>query len=346
MKGKFLLKVNGQYYGYSYLPAWGWSVRAWQQIGSVWLLIGATAANADGTWDLNFIAPPFPGFKVRIEYQPANRFVQVQDSNANVYTWGNSLDYTAPLTDVGTRNADLTNNGDAPGIDRIYQASSALWRRFNADGMNPVRDNPIEITFPNSSTDPCPQVDANNMPIPWSCSDSNNGKIWLIPKHAKAGVVQHELAHSIHSYYWDGNMPSGGGIQHKLNKCYNDGLALTEGFANFVAYWVQFERDNPGPVEASLNYNIEKPPSNFCKASSNEGRVSAAFWDAYDTHDDGVAPISDSWNIFHHGAAVGTFLNNPGHNSMKEYWPVYISILGGNSFLTVFDSFSLNWILP
>ena len=341
IQGKLFLKVPS-----GNNPAWGWNVRAWQQIGSTWFQVGSAWVKGNGDWSLDFAFPPFPGIKVRIEYQPANRFVQLQDENANVYTWGDSWTFTGPITDIGWRSLNLTKTGDAPGIDVIYQAATALWRRFKVDGMNAVRDQPIQITFPNTSTSTCPQVDASNNPIPWSCSDAGNGQIWLISKHAKPGVVQHEIAHSIHSYYWNGSMPNGSGGQHTLKGCFNPGMALTEGFANFMPYWVQFERDNPGPQEAFLGYNIENPGPGFCPSASNEVRVSATFWDVYDTHNDGVAPTADTWNFFHHGAAVGTFLNNSGHNSMTEYWGVYTSILGGNMISPIFETFLLNTILP
>ena len=341
IQGKLFLKVPS-----GFNPAWGWSARAWQLIGTTWIQIGHAWVKGDGTWSLDFLFPPIPGIKVRIEYQPANRFVQLQDENQNVYTWGDNWNLTGSLTDIGFRSLNLTKTGDAPGIDVIYQGATALWRRFKADGMNAVRDQPIQITFPNTSLSTCPQVDANNNPIPWSCSNSGSGQIWLISKHAKAGVVQHEIAHSIHSYYWNGSMPNGSGIQHKLIGCYNPGVALTEGFADFMPYWVQFERDNPGPQEASLGYNIENPGPGFCSGPTNEVWVSATFWDVYDSHNDGVAPLADTWDFFHHGAAVGTFLNNSGHNSMTEYWAVYITILGGNMTMPIFDTFLLNTMLP
>jgi len=340
IEGKIFLKVPASGGGIAVNPAWGWTVRGWQQIGSAWMLIGSTWAKGDGSWSMDFFIPPFPNTKVRVEYQVANRFMQVQDKDGNVYTWGDNWTLTGPLTDIGSRSINLTKTGDAPGIDVIYQGATALWRRFRADGMNALRDEPIQITFPNTSLDTCPHVDSAGNPTPWSCSQSSDGKIWLASKHAKAGVVQHEIAHSIHSYYWDGSMPSGSGGQHSLTACFNPGLALTEGFADFMPYWVQFDRDNPGPHEASLGYNIETPTLNLCAGASNEVHVSATFWDVYDNHTDGSP--SDTWYFTHHGAAVGIFLNNPGHDSMAEYWNVYSNILGPQWLIPVMNTFTLN----
>jgi hypothetical protein len=323
--------------------AWGWKVRAWQLIGSTWLQVGGTSVAGDGTWNVDFNFPPFAGFPVQVEYQPANRFLQVQDANANIYSWSDSWSLTGALTNIGNRFVNLTVSGAAPGIDAIYQGGTALWRKFKAYGMNALRDKPIEITYPNTlATGMCPSTDNANKTIPWSCSYSDDGKIWLIQKHAVPGVVQHEIAHSIHSFYWDGNMPSGGGGKHNLNQCFNGGLALAEGFADFMPYWVQFNRSTNNPVETTLGLKIDQLGSGFCAGSSNESRVAATFWDVYDSVNDGASPIADTWYFSNAYAPVSTFLNNSGHNSMFEYNSVYTSILGANWSAPVTNLFLLN----
>ncbi len=345
IKGNIALKVLNvqQGFGSTFTPAWSWKVRAWQQIGDIYIQIGGTVAASDGSWSIDYLIPPFPNSKVRIDYQPANRFVQVQDANANVYTWGDNWDQTGKVTNIGNRVIDLTPSGYASGIDAIYQSANALWRKFSANGMSALRDTPIEITYPNTlATNKCQSTDNNNNTIPWSCSYADDGKIWLIQKHAVAGVVQHESAHSIHSYYWNGNMPSGGGIKHSRTKCYNPGLALTEGFADFMPYWVQFSPSAVSPIEPTLNFNIETPGAGTCPTASNETRVAATFWDTYDTHKDGVAPVDDDWNFVHPYAPISIFLNHPGHNSMSEYINVFSSILGPAWTSRVFDLFLLN----
>jgi hypothetical protein len=328
IQGKFVVKIPGASAGSTVKQAaWGWKVRVWQKIDGTWFQMASTTVTADGTWSADFQLPPFAGFPVRVEYQPANRFLQVQDADGDIYTWGDNWPLTGNAMDIGTRSADLTKTGSAPGIDRIYQGGMALWRKFKKHGMSALRDEPIEITYPNKlSTGKC-QTPSGNDTIAWSCSYSDDGKIWLIQQHATARVVQHELAHSIHSYYWDGDMPSGSAIPHKLDKCYNGGLALSEGFADFIPYWVQFDRTATNP---NLNFPIENVPSNFCKGSSNEAQVAATFWDVYDKKNDGTNPIADTWNFYHEYAPVSTFLNNPGHDSMIEFMSVYTAILGQN----------------
>jgi len=218
----------------------------------------------------------------------------------------------------------------------------ALWRKFKKHGMNALRDVPVELTFPNTLASGKCQIQQGGMAVAWSCSQAADGKIWLISAHAVPGVVQHELGHSIHAYYWNGNMPSGSGIQHKKENCYNPGLGLSEGFATFMPYWVQFEPDAVNPVEARYNFNIETPGSGFCLGSSNEVRVASTFWDVYDKTQDGVSPIKDTWYFTKPYAPVSTFLKNPGHNAMYEYMSVYTAILGNNMALPIVNLFMLN----
>ncbi|MBL8241218.1 MAG: hypothetical protein JNM66_27595 [Bryobacterales bacterium] len=335
IQGKFMLKLPG---GVKQ-AAWGWKVRAWQLIGGVWFQLAATSVTADGTWKADFQLQPFPGIPVRVEYQPANRFLQIQDAEGNVYTWADDWALEGSAMDIGYRSADLTKTGSAPGIDRIYQGGTALWRKFKKHGMNALRNEPIEITYPNKlSTGKC-QTPSGSGNKAWSCSYSEDGKIWLIPQHATARVTQHELAHSIHSYYWDGNMPAGSGIPHAIDKCYNPGLALTEGFADFMPFWVQFEKTEVNPA---LNFNLETVPGGYCDGSSNEAHVAATFWDVYDTADDGTGVVADTWSFYHPYAPVSTFLKNPGHNSMFEYAGVYTAILGQDKAVPIVGLFMWN----
>jgi len=326
ISGKFLVKMPGPVNQ----AAWGWKVRAWQLIGSTWLQVAAASVAGDGTWKADFSMPPFPGVPVRVEYQPANRFFQVQDADGDVYTWYDEWDVNGPDLAIGTRVADLTTTGSAPGIDRIYQGGTTLWRKFKKYGMSALRDKPIEITYPNKfSTGKC-QTPQGDKKIAWSCSQSGDGKIWMIAPHANSLVTRHELAHSIHSYYWDGDMPSGSGIPHNATKCYNPGLALTEGFATFVAYWAQFDRTDGTPTDTLYMTNVETLGNGFCMGASNESQVAATFWDVYDTVDDGTTISGDGWYFSKPWAPVSTFLKNPGHDSMLEYTTVYKNILGAN----------------
>ena len=317
IKGHLSLKITDT----SYKAAWGWVVRAWQRPLGIWVFLGWTYVNGDGSWQIN--APSIlPGFPVRIEYRTGNRFVQVQDANANVYTWGD--DWNLPpsgTTDIGFRAANLTVNGNLPAVDRIYVGATNVWVKFYNNGMNALRDKPIEITFPNSlASGKCIY---GNPPYAWSCSYSADGKIWLIPAHGNATVAQHEIGHSIHSWYWNGSLPPGSGGTHSLTGCYNGGLALTEGFADFLAYWVQFDRTAWHPNAQYLGYDIESPNNGACVGPTNETWVSATFWDMYDYWNDGPGGNRfDSLYYINQAVPVAILLGNKGTNTMPAFLPV------------------------
>jgi len=324
IQGKFFLKLPCVSLpcsapGVTYQAAWGWEAKAWQHVGPIWLFLGWSYVGGDGSWSI----PVLPGLPVRVEYQPANRFVQLQDPQGNVYAWGDNWNQTGPVTDIGNRSADFTVNGDLPGVDKLYVGATNEWIKFFDNGMNALRDQPIEVTFPNSlASGHCVQQDTVTVlgiPIPiglpyaWSCSQWSNGKIWIIPEHGDKSVVQHEIAHSINSFYWNGNLPPDAGGAHNMRKCYTNGLALTEGFANFVAYWVQLDRTASAPAASYYNFNLETLPDDICSGQTNEMRVAATFWDTYDYWNDGPDSGSkfDSLYYVDQVAPVSLYLNDP-----------------------------------
>jgi len=322
--GNLSLKYNDG----TFHAAWGWVAIAWQQFFGIWIETGWSYVDGAGNWSINF--PQLPGVnQVFIEYRAANRFVQLQDANANIYAWGDTWNIDGPTVNVGSRYADLSANGDLPNMDKLYAGSTEVWVKFYNNGMNALRDSPIEITFPNSlSSGHCIyNKDSNGNTVPnyaWSCSQSSDGKIWIISAHGDKFVAQHEIAHSIHSYYWGGNLPSGSGSAHSLTGCYNGGLALTEGFADFLAYWVQFNRDAINPVATYANYNIETVDNNPCGGQTNETWVSATFYDMYDLWNDGPDPNSkfDSLLFSDQAEPVAVLLGNTGKSQMSDYLDV------------------------
>jgi hypothetical protein len=334
----------------TYKAAWGWTVRAWQQIFGVWIMNGWTYVGGDGSWQINMPVSFSP--QVFIDYRPANRFVQLQDASGNVYTWGDTWKLTGDVTDIGGRAADFSQNGDLPNVDKLYVGATDVWEKFYANRMNALRDQPIQVTFPNAlGSGHCVQsTDSSGNPVTpyaWSCSQWGDGKIWVIPAHADNFVVQHEIGHSIHSWYWNGNLPPGSGGAHSLSQCYSNGLALTEGFADFLAYWTQFDRGQAAPVTTYANYNIESPDNSPCVGETNETWVSAAFWDMYDTRNDGtdVNTAYDYLNYVDPGATVSVFLGNS-RNSMADVLGVVQAGQPGNV-QSAFDKlFRLNTIVP
>jgi hypothetical protein len=342
IRGKFFLKVPGP----TYQAGWGWVAKAWQNVGFFWIFDGWSYVGGDGSWSIPVL---LPGLPVRVEYQPANRFVQLQDPNANIYTWGDNWPQTGNLTDIGGRAADFTLNADMPGMDKLYVGATNEWVKFYNNGMNALRDKPIEVTFPNSlASGHCTSTDNSTPPktIPWSCSQSADGKIWIISAHGDQSVVQHEIAHSINSFYWNGSLAPGSGGKHDLTNCFNNGIGLIEGFADFMPYWVQFDRTNTSPTASYYNISIETVPTNTCSGQTNEMRVAATFWDTYDYWNDGPDTTHfDSLYYTNQAAMISLFLNNK-KDTMKDYEDVMKN--GQPSGVqTAFENiFRLNTIIP
>jgi hypothetical protein len=317
IKGRMSLKVAPN----TYKAAWGWVVRAWQNVGGIWIFLGWDYVANNGAWQVS-LAGAIPGVPVRIEYQTKNRFVSIQDAKGKPYTWGDNWALAGNVTDIGSRYADLTNNGDLPAVDKLYEGATQIWVKFYSLGMNALRNEPIQVFFPNSLASGKCIEDNGSGPYAWSCSYWGDGRIYIIPAHGSQSVVQHEIAHSINSYYWNGKMPSGSGGTHNLWDCYNNGLALTEGFANFLTYWVQFDRTQTAPSAAYFNMNLESLPAGVCANQTAEMRVAAAFWDMYDVHVENTnATNGDGLYYVSQAVPVSIYLGNK-KNAMSEYLPV------------------------
>jgi hypothetical protein len=114
-------------------------------------------------------------------------------------------------------------------------------------------------------------------------------------------VVGHEMGHAI---YDQGGLGRFGGGEHKIDECYSNTLALSEGWASFFSGWVSVNLADP---DAKFEYMVprrapirfENIPADVCKGENNEWRVTGFFWDLIDLHQDGEA-MSESfarlWN--------------------------------------------------
>jgi len=131
-----------------------------------------------------------------------------------------------------------------------------------------------------------------NRKIEFSWPDDGDYYSWGVV-HLTRGdhwdVVGHEMGHAIYDL---GGIGAMGGGQHKIDECYTEALALSEGWASFFSAWVNLKLDD---ADARFEYlvprrapiRIENVPEDVCKGQKNEWRVSGFFWDLIDTHDDG-----------------------------------------------------------
>lgn len=294
-------------------PAFGWRVRAWRQQGGNWEKVAEDWIESDGSWQLSF---PEDEGKVKFQYIAFNRFFTPQSSSGQTYRWVGPERNSINLNhSEGSWYADTSNgSGSVAGLGEIYNEGMNLWSKLYWTGeINPLRSQSIEVVFPNTTYD-CGSGSGN----PWSCANTG-GKIWLIPAHAsRNGVMQHELAHQINYEYWNNSLPAGAGGAHSLGQCYNPGLAIVEGFANFMVFWTQSARDSA--PSTGFDFAVENP-SFACQdpLNTNESWVAADLWDLHDTRADG----DDNLWFIHPGAVPGIYLRSGMKSGMANFHPTY-----------------------
>ena len=292
-------------------PAWGWRVRAWVGAGGNWSKVAEDWIQWNGNWSLSFNQPA--GSQVQFQYVADNRYFKPQSNDGDTYRWVGPVRATLAAThNEGGWFAD-TNNGNARGLGELYRDAYTLWSNLYWQGqINPLRSSPINVIFPNL-TYKCGGTSV------WSCANTS-GNIWLIPSHGINGQTMiHELGHQLNYEFWDNSLPSGTGGSHSLDQCYTAGLALTEGFANFMVGWTKTNRDN----NANMVRNLEDPGviSACTTKDLNESWVGATFWDMHDKVTDG----KDSLYFIHRGAVPSLFLNAGMKQKMSDFRDTYRS---------------------
>jgi len=124
-------------------------------------------------------------------------------------------------------------------------------------------------------------------------------------------VVGHEMGHGIYDM---GNLGIFGGGPHKIDQCYSNAMAISEGWATFFSGWVNLDL---AEAKAHFEYlvprrapiNIETIPSDVCQGQTNEWRVAGFFWDIVDSHDDGETleePFSRVWGAMKNTRSAST----------------------------------------
>ncbi|MEA5596046.1 hypothetical protein [Rivularia sp. UHCC 0363] len=314
--------------------AFGWRVRAWQKDGSSWKKVAEDWIQSNGSWQLQF---PKSSGTVKFQYVAFNDFFTPQNSSGDTYRWvGPQRSSISTNHDEGGWFAD-TANGAVRGLGEIYDEGMNLWSKLYWNGgINPLRKKSIDVVFPNTTYD-CGNGSGN----PWSCANTG-GKIWLIPSHAtRNGVMQHELSHQINYEYWNNKLPPNSGGSHSLGSCYTPGLALTEGFANFMVFWTQAPR-NSAP-SAGFDFEVENPAF-ACKnpLGRNESWVASTFWDLHDTRADG----KDNLWFNHEGAVPGIYLRTGKKDSMADFHEIYRNAANPEHRTIIDDIFRQNYIIP
>jgi hypothetical protein len=311
-------------------PGFGFRVEAWTNETGSWRKLSSDWVQSNGTWQLNINSTlGYAGNHLRVLYRSYNEYYAPQNEDGDTYSWKDPDRYSIPTNYyVGHRYAD-TDGGSYNGVGELVDAAMYMWSRlyWNA-GVNPVPASPIKFYFPNTWYD-C----GDGSGVPWSCANTS-GEIWLISAHGiKAEVVTHEMGHQLNNKYWDNKKPAGSGGNHSLSSCYPTrlGMALREGFADFMPAWVGYPDRNvaEGGFSAgrwALGYDAEShlSPPNCTNGWENEVWVARTFWDLHDTRSDN----DDILWFIHRGAVIVLYLSNGIANDgdardMRNYETIY-----------------------
>ncbi len=118
--------------------------------------------------------------------------------------------------------------------------------------------------------------------------DYYSGDRVRVTKGYQWDVVGHEIGHAI---YDQARMGSFGGGSHRIDECYSEALALSEGWASFFSAWLKIDRSD---ADAKFEYmvprraplHIETIPADVCQGPRNEWRVTGFLWDVLDLNND------------------------------------------------------------
>ena len=311
-------------------PGFGFKVELWTNETGSWKKLGGSWVESNGTWKVQVNSNKgYSGNQLRVLYRTNNSYYSAQGAGGHKHSWKNDFNGIAANHDIGHWYVD-TDGGDHNGLGELLDAAMRMWSRLYWQGsISPVRSSPIIMTAPNTTYD-C----GAGTGVPWSCSNSSDGQIWLVPQHmAQAPVVAHELAHQLQAEYWDNKRPANSGGSHNLTSCYPTrlGMTLGEGFANFIPAWVGYQNRNTaaggfgaGRWALSLDPESNVAPPTCANGWEAEVWVARVFWDLHDTRSDG----GDVLWFNHMGGVINVYLaNGPANNGdaldMRDFENVY-----------------------
>lgn len=231
---------------------------------------GWTETGADGA--LSLAAAGLSGiYRLRVSLN--NRYWAFRAKNGKTYEWetppfalsGAGADLGTVLPPQSSENAKLMI------LHATYlEALGLLEREGDLDWWT----RPLSVTWPGSA-------------------DFFNGWGVELTNALAWDVNLHELGHAVMRGSMRARMRGG---QHKIDECYSQELAWSEGWATFFAASVRLKRDDADAkfehlVPRRAPIRLENVPADVCQGPTNEWRVAAGFWDLHDLHDDG----GDRW---------------------------------------------------
>lgn len=261
-------------------------------------------ANTDdkGFWSVN-LDKSNAGKTLNISFQFSNKLWNIT---------GKSKSYKWDLTPISNLSTDIDT-----GIVSPVQGSESAKAAFIHDIFNRYLDTfskeGVDISWWNRQLKTIWPGDGNY--YSWGTLNLTNAEHW--------DVNGHEIGHAMTDLGTNSQM---GGGQHKIDECYEKTIAWSEGFASFLSSVVSLSKNDEDAkfeflVPRRAPIRIENVPDDVCKGQTNEWRVSAAMWDLYDTHEDGLdnsgIPFKTLWSaLSRSNKSIGSMQDAA--NSLKE----------------------------
>lgn len=231
--------------------------------------IAQTTTDNKGFWSVS-LDKSNSGKTVNLSFQFSNKLWNITGKSKN-YKWD-----LAPISNL---SSDIDTGTVSP-----IQGSESAKAGFIHDIFNRYLDTfakeGVDIAWWNKQLKTIWPGDGNY--YSWGTLNLTNAEHW--------DVNGHEIGHAMTDLGTNSQM---GGGQHKIDECYESTIAWSEGFASFLSGVVSVSKSDEDAkfeflVPRRAPIRLENVPDDVCKGQTNEWRVSAAMWDIYDSHDDGL----------------------------------------------------------
>lgn len=244
----------------------------------------------------------------RLEFK--NRFFEIK-SQSYFYVEGN--------VECGKLNVwEFERESEAAQVLEIYHQAITARNKFQALNLESFWKRKINIRWP-----------SNGDYYSWGTVNITRGDHW--------DVVAHEIGHAI---YDQADIGVSGGGRHRIDECYTNALALSEGWATFFAGWLNLRLNDQDArfeflVPRRAPIRLENIPSDVCAGQRNEWRVAGFFWDLIDKS-------RDNEHIEMDFKTVWNLKVNKNYRSTKQFAtvllnhtdPVLLRAMWKNNFLT------------
>lgn len=247
-------------------------------------VIASGLTDEQGIWSVDIDKTKYSGKNINVNFQFTNKYWMIGGAQSKVYVWeANPINNINSDVDTGTISpVKDSENAKAAYINDIYNRYLKMFKKENVD---------ISTWWKVQLKTVWPQ---NGNYYSWNTVNLSDADHW--------DVNGHEIGHAMTDI---GTNSSMGGGQHKIDECYGENLAWSEGFATFLSSVISLEKNDPDAkfeflVPRRAPIRQENVPADVCKGQKNEWRVGATIWDLYDTHEDGddkiAIPFKTIWD--------------------------------------------------